>query len=337
MVTLFKSKMDEPTFDSPEEEASYWKQVAEDYVKKLQDAKDEFEEFQEGSHELEKELEVQLEQYEQKVTELMSTKEKLEEENHIIKEKLETLERDSYLQVTELQDENGKIKAVSDEMQRYIRELEQCNDDLERSKRATICSLEEFDTRLNNAIERNAFLENELEEKEKLIITVQRLKDESRDLKSELATNSKGRKTSLNESKLRLEETQSSSVDSNDIERKKLTPVSPKVVENVECNGKIMEANNIIYQRQSSQQNNASPMTPSARISALNIVSDLLRKVGALESKLARCRNFVQEHPHPHSNNSSSHKLFSTGSTDCAGLANDSSNNSLPESVKTNV
>ena len=46
--------------------------------------------------------------------------------------------------------------------------------------RATICSLEEFDSRLNSAIERNAFLENELEEKEELIITVQRLKDESR-------------------------------------------------------------------------------------------------------------------------------------------------------------
>lgn len=46
--------------------------------------------------------------------------------------------------------------------------------------RATICSLEEFDARLNSAIERNAFLENELEEKEELIITVQRLKDEAR-------------------------------------------------------------------------------------------------------------------------------------------------------------
>ncbi|KAF6125950.1 nudE neurodevelopment protein 1 [Phyllostomus discolor] len=37
------------------------------------------------------------------------------------------------------------------------------------------------------------------------------------------------------------------------------------------------------------------PLTPSARISALNIVGDLLRKVGALESKLASCRNFVYE------------------------------------------
>ena len=37
------------------------------------------------------------------------------------------------------------------------------------------------------------------------------------------------------------------------------------------------------------------PLTPAARISALNIVGDLLRKVGALESKLASCRNFMYD------------------------------------------
>jgi len=37
------------------------------------------------------------------------------------------------------------------------------------------------------------------------------------------------------------------------------------------------------------------PLTPSARISALGIVGDLLRKVGALELKLVSCRNIVKE------------------------------------------
>ena len=36
-------------------------------------------------------------------------------------------------------------------------------------------------------------------------------------------------------------------------------------------------------------------LTPSARLSALNIVGDLLRKVGALELKLSSCRNIVKE------------------------------------------
>lgn len=48
------------------------------------------------------------------------------------------------------------------------------------SFRATIMSLEDFEQRLNQAIERNAFLESELDEKENLLESVQRLKDEAR-------------------------------------------------------------------------------------------------------------------------------------------------------------
>lgn len=39
----------------------------------------------------------------------------------------------------------------------------------------------------------------------------------------------------------------------------------------------------------------APPLTPSARISALNIVGDLLRKVGALETKLNAVKNAVKD------------------------------------------
>ena len=41
-------------------------------------------------------------------------------------------------------------------------------------------SLEDFEQRLNQAIERNAFLESELDDKESLLVSVQRLKDEAR-------------------------------------------------------------------------------------------------------------------------------------------------------------
>merc|ERR1711915_356722 len=44
----------------------------------------------------------------------------------------------------------------------------------------------DFEGRLNIAIERNAFLESELDEKENLKGVVQRLKDETRDLRQEL-------------------------------------------------------------------------------------------------------------------------------------------------------
>jgi hypothetical protein len=86
-----------------------------------------------------------------------------------------------------LQEELAKIKAVKEEMQKYIRELEQKNDDLERTNRCAMFSLGEFETKLNEALERNAILESELDEKDELAETVQRLRDEARDLKQELA------------------------------------------------------------------------------------------------------------------------------------------------------
>ena len=46
--------------------------------------------------------------------------------------------------------------------------------------RATLGSLEDFETRLHTAIERNAFLESELDDKESLAVMVQRLKDETK-------------------------------------------------------------------------------------------------------------------------------------------------------------
>lgn len=54
-------------------------------LSRLQDVRDEFDEFQEGSRELEHELEAQLEQYEQRVKDLVNTKSSLEEENEMLK------------------------------------------------------------------------------------------------------------------------------------------------------------------------------------------------------------------------------------------------------------
>ncbi|MEQ2206207.1 NADH:ubiquinone oxidoreductase, partial [Xenoophorus captivus] len=66
--------------------------------------------------------------------------------------------------------------------------------------RATIMSLEDFEQRMNQVIERNAFLESELDEKENLLESVQRLKDEARGmpthLRQELAVRQKERRPS---------------------------------------------------------------------------------------------------------------------------------------------
>ena len=47
-----------------------------------------------------------------------------------------------------------------------------------------MASLEDFESRMNSAIERNAFLESELDQKESLKSVVQRMKDETRDLRA---------------------------------------------------------------------------------------------------------------------------------------------------------
>ena len=52
--------------------------------------------------------------------------------------------------------------------------------------RCAMFSLGEFESKLNEALERNAILESELDEKDELAETVQRLRDEARDLKQGL-------------------------------------------------------------------------------------------------------------------------------------------------------
>ncbi|KAJ6655049.1 hypothetical protein lerEdw1_006102 [Lerista edwardsae] len=215
-----------PAFSSPEDETAYWKKLSSKYKQSFQEAREELAEFQEGSRELEAELEAQLVQAEQRNRDLQADNQRLKQEVETLKEKLEHQYAQSYKQVSLLEDDLSQTRAIKDQLHKYVRELEQANDDLERAKRATIVSLEDFEQRLNQAIERNAFLESELDDKESLLVSVQRLKDEARAIPNGFGT---------------------------------------------------------------------SPLTPSARISALNIVGDLLRKVGALESKLAACRNFAKD------------------------------------------
>lgn len=77
----------------------------------------------------------------------------------------------------------NRIDALEEEKARatkYIRELEQKNDDLERSQRCITETVAAFEASLNSALERNAMLESEVDEKEHLKDNLQRLVDETR-------------------------------------------------------------------------------------------------------------------------------------------------------------
>uniref|UniRef100_G1LSL7 NudE neurodevelopment protein 1 n=1 Tax=Ailuropoda melanoleuca TaxID=9646 RepID=G1LSL7_AILME len=263
------------TFGSEEEETNYWKDLAMTYKQRAENTQEELREFQEGSREYEAELETQLQQIETRNRDLLSENNRLRLELETIKEKFETQHSEGYRQISALEDDLAQTKAIKDQLQKYIRELEQANDDLERAKRATIMSLEDFEQRLNQAIERNAFLESELDEKENLLESVQRLKDEARVREGTQQGSGRAR------SRLPAEEP--------DVGLDPGTPGSPHRGPSANLNTPGT------FRRGLDDSTGGTPLTPAARISALNIVGDLLRKVGALESKLASCGNFVYD------------------------------------------
>ncbi|XP_077379313.1 nuclear distribution protein nudE homolog 1-like [Festucalex cinctus] len=269
--------MGEPTrnFASLQEELGFWKEQANRHQQRADEAQEELQEFQQMSRDYEAELEAELKHCEARNKELLQDNNRLRMEVENIKEKFESQYADNFKHISNLEETLAETTAVKDHLQKYIRELEQSNDDLERTKRATIMSLEDFEQRMNHVIERNAFLESELDEKENLLESVQRLKDEARDLRQELAVRQKERRPSSSMGK--------------DLDRADpSTPVTPSKPPTSFCTppaSSIRRGDGLT----------GTPLTTSARISALNIVGELLRKVGNLESKLASCRDFVYD------------------------------------------
>ena len=54
----------------------------------------------------------------------------------LTQEKLEHQHAQSYKQVSMLEDDLGQTRSIKDQLNKYVRELEQANDDLERAKRS---------------------------------------------------------------------------------------------------------------------------------------------------------------------------------------------------------
>jgi len=290
----FRLAMEEEmhNFASLDEAVNYWRKTALEYKRKYHESKDELEEFQVNSRELEAELEAQLEQAETQNKELKILTCRLQTDCDSLRDRLENIQNETNRTIIDLQKELHHHKTQRDSLVKYVRDLEQTNDDLERAKRAAVVSLEDFETRLNQAIERNAFLESELDDKEAMAITVQRLKDEARDLRYELQIRHRQATPppKIPDNDLCCDKIQSP-VDSNKLTTESETQtVANAAPANTQPGSPVRCPNNQICSTNS-------PLTPSARISALNIVGDLLRKVGALESKLASCRNFVKDPP----------------------------------------
>ncbi|PAA72700.1 hypothetical protein BOX15_Mlig002005g1, partial [Macrostomum lignano] len=306
----------------------------------LEEAREELEEFQTSSRELEAELETQLQASERREQEARSALERSHNELQRCRERSERQIASLNGQLNSLQDELNQVRQERDRLRGCVRELETLNDDLERAKRHTLASLEDFEQKLNAAIERNAFLESELDEKAALVEMVQRLKDESRDLREEVTVQVQTRQrisSTANQSSVagsppsnvataaaqvaasnsqnhdrpqpHQQQQASDSTDSDanrTADRQRLDAVSQGD----------SDANSVGLQTEvgggggggggptSLLLNNgqlsgisADRLNPNVRVCALNLVGDLLTKVGALESKLASCRSYyVRDH-----------------------------------------
>jgi chromosome segregation ATPase len=252
-------KGDQPTFENKDEEIQYWKNLATQYYEDIDRIQKESDEFVSESQQLEREYEATIEQNEKKIKELTLANNRAYNEIESTRVKLDQNNK----QTVSLQTEIENLTKEKTDMARYIRELEQKNDDLERSRRIIEESIAGIEAAFHNAIERNAILESEIDEKEGLKEKLQRLADETRDLKQELQVKEKCQENERPVNGYRS----ASIVDSNRLKEieTQTTPVK----------------NQIPYQ---------APITPASRVMALNIVSDLIRKVGGLERRLEKSR-----------------------------------------------
>ncbi|XP_019906642.1 nuclear distribution protein nudE homolog 1 isoform X2 [Esox lucius] len=270
-----------PTFVSLEEEVDYWKEQAAKHQQRAEEAQEELQEFRQMSRDYEVELETELKQYETRNRELLTQNNRLRMELENYKEKFETQHSEAFRQISVLEGDLAETTALRDQLHKYIRELEQANDDLERAKRATIMSLEDFEQRMNHVIERNAFLESELDEKENLLESVQRLKDEARDLRQELAVQQKQeRRPSLCVTKdSSLADAKPSLVTSPPSTRPS-SPSSAAPPPLLSTPSRPPHLSENPFATPPPSYGRGTPLSTSARISALNIVGELLKKVG---------------------------------------------------------
>lgn len=269
----------------------------------------ELEEFQQSSRDLERELEAQLEQSEKRNSDLTAANNRLTLEVENLKLKLNEVTTSTSDHISELEQDLRVTKETNEQLILEIRELEQSNDALERAQRALAASLEDFESKFNEQIEKNVFLECELGEKSELEIMIQRLKDEVRDLKQELQIQEQ-RSAEIANSHHHRYPRRTGSINSPVVT---VGPTTTSVTSTTTTAPCVMN-NNVLSKANlkktmipvpalspTSPTSNGKDilgrstqiMNSSTRVSALNIVSDLLRKVGALESKLAACRNLV--------------------------------------------
>ncbi|XP_017840552.1 nuclear distribution protein nudE homolog isoform X1 [Drosophila busckii] len=275
-----------PIFNSVEDECRYWKERSKQYHKEWTDVKQEYDEYVEQSREMEAEMDATLEQKQSIIKDLRAKLNTLEKENDSLKLKL-----DSHgIEMSNQEKQLEQVRKERDTMKDYLRQLEQKNDDLERAHRILNESIVDFEKMLDKAYEKNALLEMEVDEKEVLQEKLQRLMDETRDLKQEL--NVKSRYTPGNGTTTAPASGNSSMNSSTSLpngivtngdmllQHDNATAKANSISVNA-LNGSLVNRNEYNQHSLKNPENliNGNAMNASSRTTALNIVADMLRKL----------------------------------------------------------
>lgn len=159
------------------------------YKSQYEQLEGELAEFRESSKELEQELEKDIDRAEKQERVLQEKAETLGFEVEEWKRKYKESKNEASAAQHTLEKEVTTLRESNRTMQHKLRDIEVANDDYERQARNTTSSLEDLESKYNQAIERAVLMDEEIrmgeQEREQLRIDSQRLRDSLSDLKVE--------------------------------------------------------------------------------------------------------------------------------------------------------
>ncbi|ODA76799.1 hypothetical protein RJ55_07315 [Drechmeria coniospora] len=174
---------------SPPSEATSAKDALSWYKAQYEMLESELSEFRESSRELEQELEKDIERAEKQERILQERAESLGFEVEEWKRKYKESKAEASTAQNALEKEITTLRDSNRSLQLRLRDTEVANDDFERQARNTTSSLEDMESKYNQAIERAVLMDEDIksgeQEREKLRIESQRLREELADLKIE--------------------------------------------------------------------------------------------------------------------------------------------------------
>ena len=182
-----RSMHDVKAFSHAAEEARHWKDQVEEMRAALHEAESGLQEFMESSKGLEAEMEADMTAANKRAEALEAENEHLRADVEEWRSKYQKSMGEHSRTLADLQHELTKLRETHDVYKARLRDMEVDNDTLENAERMINSSLKDMETRYHQAMERTVLLETELEDKARLETENQRLKDELRELREEVA------------------------------------------------------------------------------------------------------------------------------------------------------